>query len=75
VNANHSIIEIFFEEEIKNPLRGKVERQLAKKNQIHLAMQLLIFYVAKEPFHNDDMQQKMFLEDMGLLIVKNHLHM
>ncbi len=44
VNANHSIIEFFFEEEIKNPLRGKVEKQHAKKNQIHLAMQLLIFY-------------------------------
>jgi hypothetical protein len=45
VNANHFIIENLFEEEINNPLRGKVERQPAKK--IHLAMQLLTFLLLK----------------------------
>jgi hypothetical protein len=43
VNANHSTIAKMFEEEINSPLNGKVEKQLAKKNQIHMAMQLLIF--------------------------------
>jgi hypothetical protein len=31
VNANHSIIAKLFEETINSPLKGKVERQLAKK--------------------------------------------
>ncbi len=31
------------------------------------------FFVAKKPFKKDDVQQKKFWEDLGLLIVKNHL--
>jgi hypothetical protein len=38
VNVNHSIITKMFEEEVNNPLKREVERQLAKKNQINLAM-------------------------------------
>jgi len=64
-----------FEKEINNPLRGKVERQFAKTNSNPFGNAIVNFFVAKEPFHNNDMQQKMFFEDMGLLIVKNHLHM
>jgi hypothetical protein len=33
----------------------------------------LIFFVTKEPFKKHDLQQKQNLEDMGLLIVENHL--
>jgi hypothetical protein len=29
--------------------------------------------VGKEPFKKDDVQQKEFLQDLGLLIVKNNL--
>jgi hypothetical protein len=31
VNANHSIIAKMFEEEVNSPLKGKVDKQLAKK--------------------------------------------
>jgi len=31
------------------------------------------FFVIKEPFKNDDVQQKDFLQDLNLLIVKNNL--
>jgi hypothetical protein len=31
------------------------------------------FFVIKEPFKRDDVQQKDFLQDLGLLIVKNNL--
>jgi len=31
VGADHSIIAKMFEEDVNNPLRGKVETQLAKK--------------------------------------------
>jgi len=32
VDANHSIIAKIFEEEVRNPLKRKVEKQPAKKN-------------------------------------------
>ncbi len=47
VNTNDSIIAKMFEEEINNLMRGEVEKQLAKKIQIHLTMQLLIFLLPK----------------------------
>jgi hypothetical protein len=31
------------------------------------------FFVTKEPFKTNDLYQKHFLEDLGLLIIKNHL--
>jgi len=31
------------------------------------------FFTAKEPFKKNDLQEKYFLEDLELLIVKNHL--
>jgi hypothetical protein len=43
VNANHSIIAKVFEEEVNSPLKGKVEKQLGKKGQIHVGVQLLNF--------------------------------
>jgi hypothetical protein len=47
VNANDSIIAKMFEKEINNLVRGEVEKQLAKKIQIHLTMQLFIFCCQK----------------------------
>jgi len=31
------------------------------------------FFVEKEPFKKDDVEQKQFLEDVGFLIMKNNL--
>jgi hypothetical protein len=35
-------------------------------------VQFLVF-VIKEPFKKDDMQQKKYLQDLGLLIMENNL--
>jgi hypothetical protein len=34
---------------------------------------ILEFFGAKDPFKTDNMQQKPFLQNLNLLIVKNHL--
>jgi hypothetical protein len=47
VNVNHFIIAKMFEEEMNNPLRGKVDKLLPKRNQIRLGMQLLISLLPK----------------------------
>jgi hypothetical protein len=47
VNANDFIIAKMFEKEINNLVRREVEKQLAKKIQIHLTMQLFIFLLPK----------------------------
>jgi hypothetical protein len=33
----------------------------------------IFFFPTKEPFKKDDVQQKQFVEDLTLLIIKNHL--
>jgi len=37
---NILLLQKMFVEEVNSPLRGEVAKQLAKKNQIHLALQL-----------------------------------
>jgi hypothetical protein len=46
VNADHFFGKLF-KEEVNSPLRGKGEKQLAKKIQIHLVMHLSIFMLPK----------------------------
>jgi hypothetical protein len=44
------------------------------KTKPHVSSNFIFsFFVAKELFKKDDVQQKQFLEDLTLLIVKNHL--
>ncbi len=43
MNVNHSIITKMFEEEMESPLKGKMEKQPTKIEQIHLAIQLSYF--------------------------------
>ncbi len=50
VDANHFIVVKMFEAEIKNPLRRKVERQPAKKNQMDIYNAIVNSFVAKKPF-------------------------
>jgi hypothetical protein len=64
-----------FEENVNNPLRGKMDIQFVKKDQIQLVVQLSKKLPTKKPFWKDHMHKKLFLEDIGLLIVKNHLPM
>jgi hypothetical protein len=72
VNLNHLNILKKFEEKINCPLRGD-EKQPSKKRPKVSSNSIISFFVAKKPFKKDDVQQKRFLEDLIILIVKNHL--
>jgi hypothetical protein len=49
------------------------ERQPSKKKPNISSNSICSFFATKEPFKKDEVQQKHFLEDLGFLIVKNHL--
>ncbi len=49
------------------------EKQPSKKRLIFFSNYMSSFFVAKEPFKKEDMQQKQILKDLTLLIIKNHL--
>jgi hypothetical protein len=49
------------------------ERQPFKKRSNISSNSISNFFVTKEPFKKDDVQQKQNLEDLGFLIVTNHL--
>jgi hypothetical protein len=61
-----------FEEEINNEIIGSVERQPAKKRPNVPTSVIFVFFAMKEPSKKDDVQQKNFLQNLGLLIVKNN---
>jgi hypothetical protein len=61
------------EEEINNEIVRIIERQPTKKRPNVLTNAISVFFAIKEPFNKDDVQQKDFLQDLGLLIVKNNL--
>ncbi len=44
---NILFLQKMFVEEVNSPLRGEVEKQLAKKDQSHLTLQLLILSLPK----------------------------
>jgi len=69
VNANHSIIAKIFEEEVNSPLKGEFEKHLAKKRSNQFGSAIVNFFPTKEPSRKYHMQQKVFLKDMGLLII------
>jgi hypothetical protein len=50
-----------------------LKKNLKKKRPNVLASVIFAFFDVKEPFKNDDVQQKDFLQDLGLLIVKVNL--
>ncbi len=62
-----------FQEKINNQGRENLETQLAKK-RVHISNSSISnFFALKDPFKKDDVEQKMFVENLTLLIVKNHL--
>jgi hypothetical protein len=73
MNIDHFIIIKMFEEEMNNPLKGEMGKQPTKKNQNPYGNAIVNFCVAKYFFQKDHMYQKLFIEDMGLMIVKNHI--
>lgn len=64
-----------FEKNVNNPLRGEVDGQFVKKRSNPIGSAIVNFFTTKKPFWKDHMHQKLFLKDMGLSIVKNHLPM
>jgi hypothetical protein len=50
-----------------------MKNNLPKIDQIFLLIPYLVLLVTKEPFKNDDVQQNVFLENLGPLIVKSYL--
>jgi hypothetical protein len=59
-----------FEEEMNNPLKEKIERQLVKKISNPF---VIVFFLLPNISKNIICNKQCFFEDMGLLIVKNHL--
>ncbi len=55
VNANNSIIAKLFEEAINSPLKGKVEKKLAKKISNPSSNVIVNFFVVKNLLHKDYM--------------------
>jgi len=50
VNANHSIIAKMFEKEVNSPLKGKVEKQLAKKRSNPCGNAIVTLFATKYHF-------------------------
>jgi hypothetical protein len=73
VDADHAISANIFEEEVNSPLRNILERQLAKKRPNVSNFEISKFFGAKDIFKKDVVQQKQFLQDLALLVVKTHL--
>jgi len=50
-----------------------LKNNLQRKGQMFQQVQYLFFFAMKEPFKKDNVQQKYFLQSLGLLIIKNNL--
>jgi hypothetical protein len=72
VNSNHCNIFRFFEKQVNYRLKEN-ERQPSKKRPNISSNSISSFFATKEPFKKDEVQQKQFFKDLGLLIIKNHL--
>ncbi len=73
MDAKHIVITKMFEEEVNTLLKGREERQPKKKKRLCLVGQFFYFFSIKDFLNKKDVSQKEFLEDLGLLIVKNNL--
>jgi hypothetical protein len=49
------------------------KKSLKKKLIVLSSNSIFSFFAAKKPFKKDDVQQKQFLKDLIILIVKSHL--
>jgi hypothetical protein len=72
VNVDHSNVLKKFEKEVNCLLRQE-EKQPSKRRSNISYISISSFVFARKPFKKEDVQQKYFLEDLNLLVVKNHL--
>jgi hypothetical protein len=73
VNVEHNMLAKKLDEEMNSSMQTQVERQPIKSRQNVSSSKILNCFFAKLPYKKDEMQQKKILEDLTLLIVKNHL--
>ncbi len=73
MDVDHVLIVKIFEEEINGPIKETFEKQPTKKRPNVSNNVISKFFIIKDHFKNYDVQQKDFLKDLGLLIVKNQL--
>jgi len=71
VNLDHSNVLNFSKEEMNCPLKEE-EKQPSKKKP-NISSNSILFIFAREPFKKKEVLQNVFLENLGLLIVKNHI--
>jgi hypothetical protein len=71
VDAKHIVLVKTFEEEVISLVNSGLEKHLTKKIPYAFANEISKFFSTKDPFKKNDVQQKSFLQDLGLLIVKN----
>jgi hypothetical protein len=69
VKVNYFIIAKMFENEMNNPLKGELEKTTCKKRSNLAGSAIINVFATKDPLPKYHMQQKLFFEDMGLLIV------
>jgi hypothetical protein len=72
MDANHGLIVKKIEEEVNN-FKSPLESQLAKKRFVMNASEISNFLGATNPYKKDNVHQKDFVENLGLLNFKNHL--
>jgi hypothetical protein len=58
---------------INDEIIGSAKKQLVKKRPNVQTSAIFLFFLVKNPFKKDDMKPKNFLQDLGLLIMKNNL--
>ncbi len=73
LDVDHSLIYKRFQEKINNERKENVEIQSTKKRSLISNSSIFDFFASKDPFRKDDVEQKMFVENLTLLIMKNHL--
>jgi hypothetical protein len=66
-DAKHTFIAKRFEEKMNNMLK------VIEKKRINMFGRIFFFNSMKDSFIKEDVSQKKFLEDFGLLIIKNNL--
>jgi len=69
--VTYAIIVIFFEQ-FNNPLRENFQNHQQRKGLFYLVDK---FQIVKNPFKKANVQQKQFMQNSSLLIIKNHLPM
>ncbi len=75
LDVNHLAIYKRFQEKFNFQGKENVEKQYAKKRFLISNSSIFEFLTSKDPFKKDDVEQKMFMENLALLITKSHLHL